>query len=107
MDQEEIRKIIIEEIAKTEDKIDEYKEMTKPVAPDVAIGRLSRMDAINSNSIYEVSLRQAEQKLQDLKRVLLTYGTRDFGICLKCKKPIPVARILLRPESLFCVNCAQ
>jgi DnaK suppressor protein len=33
-------------------------------------------------------------------------GTKDFGICIKCGKPIPTGRILVRPESLTCVNCA-
>ncbi len=98
---------ILEEIKNTEIKIAEFKEMSKPVAPDDAIGRVSRMDAINNRSIVEASLRQAESKLVALNRVLDSYGTSDFGICLKCKQPIPIGRVLLRPESLYCVNCAK
>ena len=104
--QEEIKQKILEEISKTEKLIVEYKEMTKPVAPDDAIGRISRMDAINNKSVTEASLRQAEEKLKNLQRVLSRLGTSDFGICIKCGKPIPSGRILYRPESLCCVNCA-
>ncbi len=107
MEQKEIKEKIEEEIVKTEQKISEYREMTKPVAPDVAIGRVSRMDAINNKSVIEASLRQAEQKLKNLNRVLGQIGTKDFGHCLKCHKPIPLGRILIRPESLYCVNCAK
>jgi DnaK suppressor protein len=107
MMQEEIEQKILEEISKTEKLIVEYKEMTKPVAPDDAIGRISRMDAINNKSVTEASLRQAEEKLLNLKRVLSLVGTIDFGICIKCGKPIPAGRILYRPESLTCVNCAR
>lgn len=32
---------------------------------------------------------------------------KDFGICLKCKQQISVGRILIRPESLLCVNFAR
>jgi len=107
MVQKEIKQKILEEIAKTEKLIEEYKEMTEPVAPDDAIGRISRMDAINNKSVTEASLRQAENKLLNLKRVQSRIGTKDFGICIKCGKPIPVGRILYRPESLTCVDCAS
>ena len=106
MKKEEIKQNILNEISKTEELIAEYKEMTKPVAPDDAIGRISRMDAINNKSVTEASLRQAEEKLLNLKRVQSRIGTRDFGVCIKCGRPIPEGRILYRPESLTCVDCA-
>jgi DnaK suppressor protein len=107
MKQEDIKQLLLKEISKTETLIEEYKEMSGPVAPDDAIGRISRMDAINNQSVTEASLRQAEQKLKNLQRVLSQVGSKEFGNCLKCRKPIPVERILYRPESLYCVNCAK
>jgi DnaK suppressor protein len=107
MNKEEIKQNILKEITKTENLISEYREMSKPVAPDDAIGRITRMDAINNKSVTEASLRQSEEKLRNLKRVLSKVGTKEFGICIKCGKPIPEARILYRPESLRCVNCAK
>jgi DnaK suppressor protein len=56
--------------------------------------------------VTEASLRQAEEKLKNLQRVLSRVGTSEFGICIKCGKPIPEGRILYRPESLTCVDCA-
>ncbi|MFO8053954.1 MAG: TraR/DksA C4-type zinc finger protein [Bacteroidales bacterium] len=107
MNTEEAKQNILNEIAKTEERIRDYQELTRPVEPDVAIGRLSRMDAINNKSVNEEALRKAQNRLQNLKRVLSTYGTDEFGRCLKCKKLIPLGRILFRPESLYCVNCAK
>ena len=107
MDSIDIKQKLLEQIFVTEKSIEEYKELTKPIAPDCAIGRVSRMDAINNKSVLEASLRQAESKLRNLKRVFSQIGSEEFGICLKCKQPIPLGRILIRPESLFCVNCAQ
>ena len=106
METDQIKQLILDEIAKTKALIEEYKEMTRPVAPDDAIGRISRMDAINNKSVTEASLRQAEEKLKNLNRVLSRAGTSDFGICIKCGRSIPTARILYRPESLKCVDCA-
>lgn len=107
MDEEKLKELILTEISRTEKLVQEYREMSAPVAPDDAIGRITRMDAINNKSVTEASLRQAEQKLSSLKKVLSLVGTSDFGICMKCKSPIPPARILFRPESLLCVNCAK
>ncbi len=102
----EIKEKIIIEIEKTEKSIVEYKEITKPIAPENAIGRISRMDAINNKSVAEAALRKAEEKLNKLKYVLTQVGQNDFGICVTCKKPIPLGRILLMPQSRHCVNCA-
>ena len=106
MTKKEIKKKLLEEISKTEAVIEEYREMTKPEAPDVAIGRVSRMDAINNRSITESALRQAELKLKNLNRILSNIDSEDFGTCLKCNNTIPIGRILIRPESLYCVHCA-
>jgi len=106
MDIKAIKQKIIDEITKTEQLIREYKKLTEPVAPDDAIGRVSRMDAINNKSVTEASLRQAEKKLRNLQQVLKRKES-DFGICIRCGKAIPQERILYRLESLTCVACAR
>ena len=107
MDKKAIKETILAEIAKTEKAILDYKELTKPISPNNAIGRVSRMDAINNRSVNEASLRQAEIRLTNLNRAISKLDDDDFGICLKCQNPIPVGRILIRPESFLCVNCAR
>ena len=107
MNMKELKQKLLDEISKTELLIKEYQELTKPIAPDVAIGRISRMDAINNKSVTEAAMRQAEEKLRNLQRVSSKVDDTDFGICLKCRKPIPLGRILIRLESLYCVNCAK
>lgn len=107
MDKSEIQKKINEQIQKTKRTIEEYREMSKPVAPDVAVGRISRMDAINNKSVTEAALRQAERKLLQLERAYNEIDTAHFGKCKKCGEEIPLGRILIKPESAFCVKCAE
>ena len=107
MNEDELISKIEEEISVTERKIKDLRNLTKPISPSDAIGRVSRMDAINNKSVNENSLRQAEVKLNNLKRVLENVWTPNFGICVKCKNQIPIGRILIRPQSLLCVNCAR
>ena len=104
---DEIRKMIASEIEKTDKSVQQYRELTKPIAPENAIGRVSRMDAINNRSVTEAALRTAEKKLKGLKNILPKVGDPDFGLCARCKQPIPIQRILLVPSSPFCVRCAR
>ena len=104
---QEIKKRILEELKKTEGAILDYKESTKPISPENAIGRVSRMDAINNKSVVEAALRKAEEKLNKLKLVLNKVEDADFGICIRCGGEIPIGRVLLMPQSRNCVRCAQ
>ena len=106
MEQNTVKDKILEEIAQTEEQIDIYRENTKPIAPDNAIGRVSRMDAIVNKSVTEASLVKAEERLNKLRYVLSKIDSPEFGICVGCGNPIPIGRLLIVPESLHCVNCA-
>lgn len=107
MDKTELKKVIQQEIERTQKQVVKYRELTKPIAPENAIGRVSRMDAINNKSILENALRKAEDRLDKLIHVEDRMQDPDFGICAKCKDKIPMQRIMLRPESRFCVKCAS
>ncbi|MCH2023905.1 MAG: TraR/DksA C4-type zinc finger protein [Saprospiraceae bacterium] len=102
-----IKVMIEQKIIKAEKKIKDYKEMTKPIKPENSLGRLSRMDAINNKSVVEAALRRAEQNLAALKSALLNINKENFGLCQKCECQIPIGRIVLKPESPYCVNCAN
>jgi len=103
----EIENKIIQEIESTKKLILELKELTSPIAPDCAIGRISRMDAINNKTINEAALRKAESKLKGLEIAFRNRNDNNFGKCNRCKKEIPLGRILLVPHSQFCVYCAK
>lgn len=103
----EIELKIKEEILKTEEIIEKYKELTKPIAPENSIGRVSRMDAINNKSVNDSALEKSTSKLINLRVALGKVTEFEFGICRKCKSQIPIGRILLMPHSTLCVNCAS
>jgi DnaK suppressor protein len=102
-----VKKEIEKRIVETRNSIQELRELTKPIQPDVSLGRLTRMEAINEKSINEDSLRKAEHTLSGLESALSRIDDVDFGICLRCKDKIPSARILRVPESRVCVNCLK
>lgn len=88
-------------------QIADLEELTKPISPDNAIGRVSRMDAINNKSVAEAGLRSAKSKFNKLERALTRVDLPEFGQCSRCQQPIRVERLLFMPESTRCVNCAR
>ncbi len=103
----ELKKKIVEEIEVQKHLIESFTATSKPVAPDNAIGRLTRMEAISSQGISEASLNSAKAKLIKLEKALSRVDLSDFGICARCANPIPHDRIMLMPENVLCVSCAE
>ncbi|NBC09405.1 MAG: TraR/DksA family transcriptional regulator [Bacteroidetes bacterium] len=94
-------------IVKTQDEVDRLEEATQPISPENAIGRVSRMDAINNKGVSEAALRSTKRKLTNLKIALEKIDKPEFGICTRCKQPILPARLMYMPESTRCVRCAD
>ena len=94
-------------IEETQKVISDLKELTKPIFPENAIGRVSRMDAINNRGVSVAALTNAINKLTLLESALQRINHKDFGLCIRCKNEIPIQRILLMPQSNRCVHCAS
>ncbi|GJL78659.1 MAG: hypothetical protein NPINA01_16480 [Nitrospinaceae bacterium] len=102
-----LKREIVEEIRAQKHLIESLAESVKPVAPDNAIGRLTRMEAISSKGVSEASMNSAKTKLAKLKTALEKVDHPDFGICIQCENPIPPGRIRVMPENVLCVACAE
>lgn len=107
LSRDQILALLDREIAKTISIIEDYKKSSGPIAPDDAIGRVSRMDAINNKTIVEAALRTAEDKLNRLNHMKSHIDDPDFGNCARCGNEIPPGRLILKPESPYCVRCAS
>ncbi|UWX98038.1 TraR/DksA C4-type zinc finger protein [Arthrobacter zhaoxinii] len=51
-------------------------------------------------------LAAAEASLIELMEARERLATDGYGICERCQNPIPAARLEIRPETRFCVECA-
>lgn len=107
MDKTALKKKIQSELKETQLRIEELKELTKPISPENAIGRVSRMDAINNKSVNERTLRQMEFKFQKLNLALDKIDEPNFGNCRRCGNLIQEGRLMLMPENTLCVRCAS
>ncbi len=103
----QLEKCIREKIESVKVDIVSYTELAKPVSPDNSIGRITRMEAINSKSINEASLNNSKNTLYKLEKSLEMMNDPDFGYCYECEEAIPFARLMIMPESVYCVKCAE
>ena len=103
----ELKQKIIDEIELQKNLIDSLIATSKPVSPDNAIGRLTRLEAISSQNISEASLKSAQAQLVKLEKALSKLEMPDFGVCARCQKAIPEGRIMLMPQSTLCVSCLE
>ena len=71
------------------------------------VGRLARMDAVQHHAIAQAQGDRAAKQLRLLELLLSKVDDEDFGECHYCGEDIPVGRLLIRPESLRCVECAD
>ena len=106
-EREGLKQKIIKEISTQKHLIESFTETSKPVAPDNAIGRLTRMEAISSQGISEASLNSSKVKLEQLEKALDKIDLPEFGVCIRCANSISEGRIMLMPESAVCVTCAE
>ena len=107
MDKKKLKKAIQDKIAQLETDIEAIKKLAAPIEPENAIGRISRMDAINNKSINDRLLRNAAEKQKKLNLALSRIGEPKFGFCALCEQAIQEARLMLMPESSLCISCAR
>ncbi len=105
-EKEEIREHLREWREKLARQLPSLKEAAKPVPPDNSLGRLTRLDAIQSQEISRNTLQQVQVQLANLEFALSKIDYPDFGLCSECYTPIPAGRLIAMPGAKRCVNCA-
>ncbi len=103
----ELKASIEQRMADIESNIKSLEETSKPVEPDRAIGRLTRMDAIQIQQMQEANLATARSNILKLQEGLRKIDEGTFGQCQYCKGMIGFERLKALPESNMCINCAE
>ena len=82
------------------------KDSANVVELDTAIGRLSRMDAMQNQQMALELRRRQENQLLRIKNALKRMDQDRYGLCGKCKEPIAEDRLESSPDVVMCVQCA-
>ena len=71
-----------------------------------SVGRLSRMDAMQSQEMALELRRRREERLRRVEGALARIDTGDFGACFICGESIDRRRLAADPTQTRCIDCA-
>lgn len=71
------------------------------------VGRLSRMDALQAQSMNQAIAVRRNQERQRLKAALKRIEDDEFGYCSMCGDPIAIKRLELDPSTVNCIGCSR
>ena len=84
------------------------KDDTKPVELDQqSIGRLSRMDAMQQQQMYQEQARRRKVQLQKVDGALRRIESGEFGECFVCGDDISLKRLQFDPTQTRCIECME
>lgn len=106
-DKKIIKDSIIKKIEEFEIELKQLDEAAKPISPDSAYGRLSRLDAMNNKLIVEAALKDKETSIQRFKYSLTKINLGEYGKCSRCFEDIAIKRLISIPYANLCITCAN
>jgi len=72
-----------------------------------SVGRLSRMDAMQSQAMLQEAARRREQLLRDISAALRKIDSGEYGFCEECGEEIAEKRLQFNPVVLYCIDCSS
>ena len=80
-------------------------EGARPVDLDQPIGRVSRMDAIQQQSMVKAGRRNLARRASQVAAALAAIERGEYGLCRRCEEPVGYSRLKARPETPLCLVC--
>lgn len=89
-----------------EEALEQSKASSEPVELDqAAVGRVSRMDAIQQQSMAKANREALQLRARQVRAALSAIEDDEYGWCRRCDEPIGFGRLKAKPEAPFCLRC--
>jgi DnaK suppressor protein len=99
---------LVERRADLEMEIEQGEAAARPVELDPSrVGRLSRMDAMQSQAMSAEAQRRRKIELVRIGSALKRIDDGVFGECVSCGEEIAAARLNHDPSAPTCIECAR
>jgi DnaK suppressor protein len=74
-----------------------------------AMGRVSRVDALQAQQMAKAAHRRAAARLDRVEAAMARFDDEpeDYPWCPECGEGIGLGRLMAVPESIFCVRCLE
>ena len=100
-----IRKSIEKEISTLQKSIETLTDLAESDVQSDANDWFSSKESNASGEINDMALIKGRQRLIVLSDILQRVDNPDFGICVKCNKPIAFQRLMAVPTATRCISC--
>ncbi len=108
LDQNKFRKLLLQQQQELKNVESTGSESAKPVELDqTRVGRLSRMDALQSQAMSVETEQRRKLQLQKIKAAFKRLDDGDYGYCQSCDEPINENRLNIDPCATLCIGCAS
>ena len=103
---QELHSLLLSNKTKLEQQLLDAKSATGIVILDQSsVGRVSRVDAMQQQSMAVSTRAIAEASLRKVIIALQRMARDDFGYCNRCDEPIQFKRLKVQPEASHCLKC--
>ncbi len=103
---EQLQQQMLELKVQLQQVLDGQHQKAEPVILDQqAVGRVSRIDAIQQQEMAKAGEQHTTERLMAITRALRHFDEGDYGYCEQCDLPINVARLKIKPEAQYCIQC--
>lgn len=107
-DLQHFRELLLNQRKTITDAYESSRESARTVNLDqTSVGRLSRMDAMQSQAMAQESKRRQQLQLTRIDAALRRIEEEEYGYCAVCEKEIDIRRLEVDPANPFCVTCAS
>jgi DnaK suppressor protein len=107
-DLDRLRRELADRLAALRRSTESTADDRKPVELDqTAVGRLSRMDALQMQAMAQATERRRAQEAARIEAALKRIGDGDYGWCVNCGEAIAPKRLAADPTVPTCIRCAS
>ena len=102
---EQIKQKILHDIDTLTNDIKNIQEKDVKIAQDCSIDEINRKDMMLEKELNAKIVKEANLRLKQLQITLGRIDEEEYGVCMECEEEIAFGRLMLLPESLYCVAC--
>ena len=103
---QELLSVLLSNKTKLEQQLLDAESATGVVTLDQSsVGRVSRVDAMQQQSMAVSTRAKAEASLRKVLKALKRMEAEDFGYCSQCDEPIQFNRLKVQPQASHCLKC--
>ena len=103
---EELQSILQKLQSELQEQLQLSKTATAAVTLDqTLLGRVSRMDAMQQQSVALSTKEKAQTRLRKVNIALSAIASGDYGYCARCDEGIGYGRLKAQPEARLCIAC--